>query len=96
MLEGLIVVVVVVLIVGAGLYVKNNLTNTNSISNKSSSAPVVTANKTLTTNITSAITSEINSETSLSNGSDGQLQQNLTNANSATSNIGGSYNASNL
>ena len=99
-IEGLLVVVLVIIIAGAGILVVKNRKTANSLpesENATTTAPsqVVDANKIGTTDgVEQDNNNEITGEDSINASHTNSDQQNVASANSAASNIGGAYNES--
>jgi len=101
-IEGALIVVVIVAVIGVGSYIINhdktvNKVNTVATKNASSvsSSSNIPSNGT-TSSISQLTQNDAQSENSVDNSFDTQVQSNLNSANISTNAVGGSYNASNL
>src|SRR5579884_1576898 len=98
--EALLIIIIIAAVAGVGLYVMHQKNQANKTLNTTTAATTGSTSPTPAAGTTSSIDQltkqDSQSETNIDNGADGQVQSNLTGANSDSSNVGGAYNESNL
>jgi uncharacterized protein (UPF0333 family) len=94
-IEGLLILVLVVLIVGVGAYVIHKKGKKTTAA-ASVSATNQAASPGSTSSIEQITQQDAQSESNIDGAADSQIQSNLNSSNGSTSNVGGAYNENNL